>query len=52
MNIVNIFLAVMVVVIIALQILNVPISQRAVNLVYGFILLILIVVNSGWIGIK
>lgn len=51
MNIINILLAVMLVIIIALQLLNVAISQRAVNLVYGFILLIFLVANSGWVHV-
>lgn len=49
MSILTIILAVLLVLIVALQILKVGISQNVINILYGVILLLIVVGNSGWI---
>lgn len=47
-SIVNILLAILLVVIIALQLLGVAVSQKVVNITYGVILLLFMIVNGNW----
>jgi hypothetical protein len=49
MNIINIFVLIMVAAILILQLLNVAVSQKAVNIVLCTAVILEVVGNSGWL---